>query len=98
MEAKTGGCSNRLWMRLAGHREKNHPADAVGVYTARLPDIINQTNNDAYKEAVLLFKRICDCMKRMDKEKEFRTYCLALRGEHKRKRNFIKEMDHAGFL
>ncbi|MGC9455766.1 MAG: SWIM zinc finger family protein, partial [Phycisphaerae bacterium] len=31
-EAQAGGCSDALWMKLAGLREKDHPADAVEIY------------------------------------------------------------------
>ena len=57
-EAQVGGCSNELWMRLAKHREKDHPADALAIYRKQIDPIVSRTNNEAYREAVGLLRTI----------------------------------------
>lgn len=92
-EAQTGGCSDYLWMQLAGKREKDHPAEAVTVYRDQVEPIVQQTNNRAYREAILLIKKIRVLMKGLGKEEEFAEYVSSLKVEYKRKRNFMKLLD-----
>jgi len=89
-EAQTGGCSEQLWMRLAQLREKEHPADAIGVYQARVAPIVERTSNNAYVEAVRLIKRIGQLMKGLGKDQEFAEYVSSLKANYQRKRNFMK--------
>ena len=88
-EAQTGGCGEHLWMQLAKLREKDHPADAIAVYEARIEPIINRTNNNAYREAIGLIRKIDKLMKQIGQGNEFQEYVLSLRTKYKRKRNFI---------
>ena len=44
-EAKEGGCSDRLWIDLAGRREEGHPEDALTLYQERIEPLVNQTDN-----------------------------------------------------
>ena len=88
-EAKTGGCADYLWMELAKLREKDHPADAISIYQARIEPIIGRTNNNAYREAIGLIRKVCQLMKRLGRDSEFREYILSLRTKYNRKRNFI---------
>ena len=94
-EAKDGGCSNDLWMRLAGLREKQHPEEAIPIYRRQLEATINQKNNDAYNEAVTLLRKIQRLMSRCDKQPAFAAYLTTVRTAHKPKRNFIKLLDAA---
>ncbi len=89
-EAKAGGCSEYLWLQLAKLREKEHPADAVGVYQAQIDPIVGQTKKSAYIEAIRLIRKIRELMKKLNKEKEFDEYVSSLRERYKPKRNFIK--------
>jgi len=89
-EAKAGGCSQYLWLELAKLREKEHPADAIGVYQAQVDPIVGQTNNRAYIEAMQLIKKIQQLMEKLGKEKEFAEYVSSLKVKYKPKRNFIK--------
>ncbi|MFQ6036169.1 MAG: SWIM zinc finger domain-containing protein [Sedimentisphaerales bacterium] len=89
-EAKAGGCSDYLWLELAKLREKEHPADAIDVYQARIDPIVSRTNNRAYIEAMQLIKKIRQLMKNLNKEKEFTEYISSLKVKYKPKRNFIK--------
>lgn len=89
-EANAGGCRVGIWLQLARRRENQHPADAIGVYKQHIGPIVGRTNNEAYKEAVELIRRIHKLMKASDDEVEFRQYLTSLRTQFKRKRNFIK--------
>jgi tetratricopeptide (TPR) repeat protein len=94
-EAVEGGCSNDLWMDLAGKREKEHPEDALPVYQRQLEPTLSRKNNDAYRAAVRLLRQIRDLMDRLGREAEFTRYLESVRTGHKAKRNFIKLLDHA---
>lgn len=92
-EAQAGGCSNDLWMQLAKTREKDHPADAVAIYRRQIDSIVNRKNNDAYREAAGLLRKIRDLLKRLGQKGEFIEYLTAIRKAHKPKRNFMAMLD-----
>ena len=92
-EAKEGGCSDDLWLELAARREKDHPEDALPVYEAQIDTTVNKKNNDAYREAVGLLRKVRDLMTRLGCEAEFACYLDRVRVAHKAKRNFMKLMD-----
>jgi uncharacterized Zn finger protein len=89
-EAKEGGCSNDLWMRVAGMREKDHPEDALPIYQSQIDPTVNQKNNQAYREAVSLLRKVRELMRRLGREAEFDRYVETVRIAHKAKRNFMK--------
>jgi len=90
VEAQVGGCEMALWFKLAALREKEHPEDAANVYRAHIDTIVNQKNNESYKQAVALVKKIGALMKNTGKENEFTAYLEQVRIKHKPKRNFMK--------
>jgi uncharacterized Zn finger protein len=92
-EASAGGCSERLWLRVAGTREEKHPGDAVPIYKEMIAPILKPGNNAAYAEAVKLLDKIRELMVRLGREIDFEDYLAALRVEYKRKRNFIKLLE-----
>lgn len=92
-EAKEGGCSERLWMKLAAGREKDHPAEAIEVYRKRIDPIVNRKDNRAYEEATALLRKIQGLMHRLKQDKEFADYLLGVRVTHKQKRNLMKLLD-----
>jgi uncharacterized Zn finger protein len=94
-EATEGGCSNGLWMELAGKREAKHPEDALRVYQRQVEPVVNQKNNQAYREAVGLLRKVHGLMKRLGRTAEFASYLESVRVAHKAKRNFIKLLDEA---
>ncbi len=94
-EAQEGGCSNELWMELAGKREKDHPADALPVYRRQIEPTLNRKNNEAYREAVGLLRKVRALMVRLGREPEFARCLASVRAAHKPKRNFIKLLDGA---
>ncbi len=91
--ANLGGCTQSIWMKLAALREQDHPLDTVGVYRKYVNPTIEQTNNQAYAEAVKLIKKIQSLMLRLGESKVFATYLAELRMKYKAKRNFIKLLD-----
>jgi uncharacterized Zn finger protein len=93
-EAQAGGCHRGLWLKLASLREQDHPRDAVAVYRRFIEPTVEQTNNDAYAEATRLLRRMEKLMKRLGEHPQFKRYLADLRAEHKRKRNFMKLLDH----
>lgn len=97
-KAKSDGCSKNLWMRLAQLREADHPRDAISVYVPEIEPLINQTNNQAYGQAVTLLIKVRDLMKRLDQNVEFNALVNKLSSTYKRKRNFIKLLKKEGFI
>lgn len=93
-EAKEGGCSNDLWMRVAGMREKDHPEDALPIYQGQIDPTVNQKNNEAYREAVGLLRKVRDLMARLGRGTDFTPYLETVRTAHKAKRNFMKLIEH----
>lgn len=88
-EAKEGGCSSDLWRRVAGMREKDHPKDALPVYQGLIDPIVDRKNNEAYREAVGLLRKIRELMAGLGREEEFARYLETVRSTHKPKRNFM---------
>ncbi len=89
-EAQAGGCDDHLWMQMAKLREKDHPQDAVTAYLKQVDPIVAGTNNSAYREAVVLIKKVRNLMRRTGQEKMFEQYKDSLMTRYKPKRNFIK--------
>ncbi|HAZ07949.1 MAG TPA: hypothetical protein DCZ01_05360 [Elusimicrobia bacterium] len=94
-EAKAGGCSDELWLKLASLREAQHPADAVSVYQTQVESALGQKNDLGYRHAVELLRKIRSLMTRPGREAEFGRYLESVRAAHKPKRNFIKMLDRA---
>jgi uncharacterized Zn finger protein len=94
-EAKEGGCSNDLWLELAAKREKEHPEDALPIYQAQVEPTLNQKNNEAYRAAVGLLRKVRTLLVRLEREAEFARYLETVRAAHKPKRNFMKLLDRA---
>ena len=94
-EAKEGGCSNPLWLKLAAKREKDHPDDALLVYQNQVDPTLHRKNNDAYRETIGLIRKVRDLMARLGRESEFARYVESVRAAHKPKRNLMKLLDRA---
>ncbi len=96
-EAQEGGCSNDLWLGLAAKREKQHPEEALPIYQRQIEPTLGRKNNDAYREAIGLLRKVRELMVRLERKDEFTGYLDKVRAVHKPKRNFIKLLDHASF-
>lgn len=94
-EAKSGGCSNGLWLKLAALRESKHPDEALPVYQAQVEPVLDLKHNEAYRQAVVFLRKIRDLMGRVGRGAEFSRYLDSVRATHKPKRNFIKMLDQA---
>ncbi len=88
-EAKSGGCSKQLWLRLAEGRQQNYPEDALPIYHQEIEPLIQQTNNTAYANAVSFLQKVHGLMLRLDRQAEFNALVAHLRQTYKAKRNFI---------
>ncbi len=92
-EAKAGECSKSLWLQLANEREHDHPEDSLSIYMNEIEPLIQQTNNNAYAEAVGFLKKARSLMLKLDLRSQFDQYLKHLRSTYKAKRNFIKLLD-----
>jgi len=92
-EANKGGCGENLWLELAKIREKEHPTDALKIYKDRIAPKVEETNNQAYEQAVDWIKKVKQLMSQLGRESEFEDYLCELRVNYKIKRNFIKLLD-----
>lgn len=92
-EATAGGCADYLLLRLADATAKDHPERALPVYKELIAPTLAPTNNAAYDEAIKLLRKLRHVMSDLNRSAEFDDYLVALRVEHKRKRNFIKLLD-----
>jgi uncharacterized Zn finger protein len=96
-EARTGGCSEALWMALAERREEEHPEDAVPIYQRHVDLTLRHAHKDAYVDAVKLLKRVRQAMRRAGTGQAFRDYLHSIRAAHARKRNFMRLLDRANW-
>ena len=61
----------------------------MAIYQRQIDPIVNHKNNDAYREAAKLIRKIRQLMARLGREAEFPEYLAAVRAAHKPKRNFM---------
>lgn len=94
-EAVEGGCSGELWLQLARLRSQTHPEDAIGVDRKAIAALLARTNNDAYREAVVLLQEMRELMNGLNRADDFAAYLGAVRTQHKAKRNFVALLDKA---
>ncbi len=89
-EAQQGGCSEELWFKLAKLREKEFPEDALSVYQTFVDPTINQKNNQAYREAIDILKKIKQLFIRLNRPTEWENFLETIKAAHKPKRNLMK--------
>lgn len=90
--------TNAQWLRLAGLREPTHPEDAIGVYQRLITQNVNSGGGE-YSEAADLAARVSTLYTRIDAPdatERATTYLTGLRAEHRRKRNFMAELNRRG--
>ena len=92
-EAQEGGCSNDLWLDLAAKREKEHPEDALPIYQGQIDPTLDRKNNEAYREAIGLLRKVRELMVRLGRDNEFTNSLDKVRASHKPKRNFMKLLE-----
>jgi uncharacterized Zn finger protein len=96
-EAREGGCSNDLWLQLAGKREKESPEDVLPIYRRQIEPTLDRKSNEAYRQAISHLRKMRELMVRLGREAEFGNYLAGVRVAQKTKRNFIKLLDEARF-
>lgn len=96
--AQAHGCSPQLWMKLADLRATDHPEASLAIYQPAVEPLINQTNNDAYAQAVDLLLKIQAIMTKLDRLAEFEVLVTTLSQTYKRKRNFVKLLSQNGLI
>jgi uncharacterized Zn finger protein len=96
-QAKTGGCSPRLWIRLAELRQDEHPNDAIPIYQEEVERAISAKNNRGYREGVDTMISVQGLMARAGSERDFPAYATQVRAAHKAKRNLMKLFDGQGW-
>jgi uncharacterized Zn finger protein len=62
-----------------------------------VPDIVAETNNAAYSEAIKLMRKIARLMSSRGQTGDFAGYIAELRVQFRPKRNFIKLLDDVAY-
>lgn len=88
-----GLCDPRLRLSLAQAMEATRPHESLMLYRQIIPDLVNQTNNDAYASAVVWLRKVGQLMAGLGQTPQFAVYVAELRVTFKPKRNFIKLLD-----
>jgi hypothetical protein len=97
-EATTLGCSRGLWLRLAGEREAEHPADGVPIYRQEIERLLQVTDKRNYADAVDLLKRMARLMSRVGRDDEFAAFVTATRSANARRPAFISLLNAADLM
>ncbi len=95
-EALAGGCTDEVWLQLAASREKEHPEDVIPVYQRLAELLVQEKNNDAYRRAAGIVKRLGGVMEGLGRGEEFSAYLVSLRKAHRPKRNFMAALSAEG--
>jgi uncharacterized Zn finger protein len=92
--AQGHGCSEALWLTLAGLRAKQHPQDAITIYKRIAEEQIRLTEKSAYSRAMELIEKVQKLQDTTSSERTAFTHWTAqLRTQHKAKRNMMKMLD-----
>ncbi|NUT31798.1 MAG: hypothetical protein HOV79_01865 [Hamadaea sp.] len=84
-------CHHETLKAVADARGKFYPADTVGAYKKIITRLINVMTSDSYREAAEQIAGLKPLFQRA--AMDFPAYVRELRDIHKRKRNFIAELD-----
>ena len=95
---RDGQCQQSLRISLAKALGPIRAQDAIGLYCQAVPEIVGQTNNDAYASAVSLVREVEKLMAGLGQAPQFASYVAELRLAFKPKRNFIKLLDGVSVL
>jgi hypothetical protein len=96
-EAKEGGCRRDLWLALGRRRERDHPADALEVYSAQIEPAIRHSDNHTYTGAVEWLETVQALFTRIGQEDSFDELTREIRERHRAKRNLIRRLDERGW-
>jgi uncharacterized Zn finger protein len=93
VQARAGGCTQALWLRLAAACEDDAPGDAVAIYLGQLDHIIDGRDNHAYDQAAQLLRKIGRLMRRQGQATRFLDVLAGVQTRHKPKRNLMKRLE-----
>lgn len=79
-----------LLMRCAAALEADFPDDAIRLYRKSVRELVSQTNNHAYQEAITYVKEIRRILLTQKQPSRFSDYTAELSVTFKAKRNFMK--------
>ena len=82
-------------MTLARQRAQEHPGDAIPVFRHQVEAAVDLAKRDGYELATNLLTEMSGFYERTGGSAEFADYVRGLRAAHRRKRNFIAELDAA---
>jgi len=91
--SQMGDCSRRTLLSLAEKLEKHQPNNAASLYCKIIPSIVDETNNQAYQEAIRYLEKLGGIFCSLNKTEELAKFVESLRIRFKAKRNFIKLLD-----
>lgn len=89
-EAQAGGCSQHLWLTLAGMREKEHPQDAASVYFLLGESTIAGGQSSNYGAGVKRLEQAAALLHTAGSDEEFAQRFAALMEKHKAKTSLWK--------
>jgi tetratricopeptide (TPR) repeat protein len=96
LAVQSGQCEQRLRISLAKALGPTRAQDAMALYRQAVPELVGQTNNDAYASAVTLVCEVQKLLAGLGQQPQFASYVAELRLAFKPKRNFIKLLDGIG--
>jgi uncharacterized Zn finger protein len=87
-------CEERTLLAVTERRADTHPADAIKIYQPHVERCVDQRNNYGYQQAAAFLLKLRPLVERVGGD--FPAYLEEVRERHRRKRNFIAELDRKG--
>ena len=87
------GCSDQLWLSLAGARQQTHPLDAIPIYQRAALAAIDTKSNRGYETGVSYLAKIRQLAQQAGEPSIFVTLIAEVRTAHKPKRNLMALLD-----
>ncbi len=91
--AQKYGCSKSLWLELADNIAATHIQAAISIYQEQIAELIKQTNNSSYNDAIKLITKLQEFYEEHDDGENFFLYIETLKAEFKAKRNMMKLLE-----
>lgn len=91
--AQKYGCIKSLWLELADKIVATHTQASISIYQEQIAELIKQTNNSSYNDAIKLITKLQEFYEEYDDGKNFFLYIETLKSEFKAKRNMMKLLE-----
>jgi uncharacterized Zn finger protein len=88
MAARTGDCSDELWMKLAAGRARRNPDEALNVYQRLINRNLGRKDWYSAQQAVKILKRVRRLMRFLNRTEEFDRYVTGLVKRYGDQRSF----------